>query len=93
MPEAVWRAKSPEELCWHQWGEAHFVFDPRSGQTHFLNELGAKILRLLTGPPLTGNSIYTNILKIYSVDNDSALMDAIRETLGQLDDLGLVEQG
>ena len=90
MPEALWEVKSPASLCWHRWGEAHFVFDPASGQTHFINELANQIIKFLSGAALTADSLYSNLLETYFVDDDPVLLDAIRATLKQLDDLGLI---
>jgi PqqD family protein of HPr-rel-A system len=90
MPEVVWGVKSPAELCWHRWGEAHFVFDPASGQTHFLNELGAQSIRILADTALTAEGLYAHFLAQYSIEDDRVLLDSIRATLKQLDDLGLV---
>ena len=41
--ERRWRVDPDAQLVWRRWGEAHFAFDLRSSQTHFLNELAVEL--------------------------------------------------
>lgn len=85
-----WCARSPGDLGWHQWGEAHFAFDPASGQTHFLNELAAETIKLLSAEKLSAEKLYTRLIQLYAVDEDAALLTSLQTTLAQLDELGLI---
>ena len=79
---------------WRRWGEAHFVFHPASGQTHFLNEIAAAILHALELGPVTAadlQSLVTTRFEI-QIEDFATLQESIAETLGSLDRLGLVSQ-
>jgi len=88
--EHFWQTKSPDNLSWHQWNEAFFIFDEQSGQTHFLNELAAYSVRFLSGTVTSAEALYRAILSQYAIEEDPALLKAIQTTLGRLDELGLV---
>ena len=80
-----------DRLIWRQWGEAHFVFHPASGQTHFLNELAAFAVRAIACAPKSTAEIYTAMLAAYALDDAPDLREALRDILVNLDHLGLVE--
>ena len=87
----AWRTREPSDLRWHNWDQAHFVFDPASGQTHFLNELGAFIVDLLSNSTLTIDEIRSAIQDHLDTEYDPLLVDALHDTVGELDNLGLIE--
>ncbi len=77
-------------LLWRSWGDAHFAFDPRSGQTHFLNSVAVEVYHLLEGGGLEVGEIYQALLARYDIDDDEALQSAIETSLTVLDRLGIV---
>ncbi len=89
-PEPRWRVDADVHLVWRSWGEAHFAFDPRSSQTHFLNELAVAVHRLLENAPQTADELYRALLTRYDLDEDDALLEALNATLLVLDRLGLI---
>lgn len=88
--ERRWRADPEARLVWRQWGEAHFAFDPRSSQTHFLNELAVELYSQLQNAPLTADELYRAVLAHHDIDEDEALRAALDATLMVLDRLGLI---
>lgn len=67
------------------------AFNPLSGQTHFLNGLSFEVLSLLHESDGLSRS---QIANEFSNGNDSAELDAFRQSLGthlsDLDELGLI---
>ena len=87
-----WTRLADDRLIWRQWGEAHFVFHPASGQTHFLNEIAAfAVQRLAEGPASTAD-LCAATCDAYDVEDGPDLRDAIAHTLLNLDLLGLVQR-
>lgn len=89
-PEPRWRVDADVQLVWRSWGEAHFAFDPRSSQTHFLNELAVAVHTLLENEPQTADELYRTLLTRYELDEDDALLETLNATLLVLDRLGLI---
>jgi len=86
-----WLADSNARLAWRHWGDAHFAFDPRSHQTHFLNTLAVEVVGLLNDRPQTLAEIHRALISRYDVDDDDeALLEAIQSSLTVLDRLGIV---
>lgn len=85
-----WRADPNARLLWRHWGEAHFAFDPRSHQTHFLNDLAVELYGLLQETPLTADELYRALLARHGIDEDEALREALNATVMVLDRLGLI---
>ena len=73
MPNRRWMADPAAGLLWRSWGDAHFAFDPRSGQTHFLNSVAVEVYHLLEGGGLEVGEIYQALLARYDIDDDEAL--------------------
>jgi PqqD family protein of HPr-rel-A system len=88
--ERRWRADPAAQLVWRRWGEAHFAFDPRSCQTHFLNELAVESYAQLQIASLTADELYRAVLARHDIDEDDALRDALDATVMVLDRLGLI---
>ena len=88
--EIRWVAPKVSALKWRSWGEAHYAFDPRSHQTHFLNTLAVEVLDELAIQPRSLTEIYEGMLERYHLTDDPALLAAIESTLVVLDHLGLV---
>jgi len=90
-PEQSWLADPTARLVWRQWGDAHFAFDPRSHQTHFLNTLAVEVVALLDEHPKTLAEIHRALTDRYEVDDDDeSLLEAIQSSLNVLDRLGII---
>ena len=87
-----WSLKPPGEFGKLTWSDVSFVFDPSSGQTHFLNEVSVGIIDVLRRGPLPAPLLADRIRERYAIDEDERLLDAIVNALDQMDALGLVEQ-
>ena len=97
MPDSTtdrrWLADSSAKLVWRHWGDAHFAFDPRSHQTHFLNTLAVEVVDILDDRPRTVAEILRALTERHDVeDEDDALLEAIQSSLNILDRLGIVRR-
>ncbi len=90
-PEPNWLADPTARLVWRQWGDAHFAFDPRSHQTHFLNTLAVEVVDLLDERPRTLAGIHRALIERHEVeDDDEGLLEAIESSLNVLEHLGII---
>ncbi len=91
ITEPRWVAPPFPRLRLYPLGGEYAVFNPFSGQTHFLNELSFEVLRLLHE---SGGLSPSQIINAFSDGNGSAELDAFRQSLGthlsDLDELGLI---
>ena len=80
-------------LHWKYWEEDYILFNEASGQTHFLNELGAAILKLFeqAAAPLNINEIYERLAASCDLIIDTEMQSYIGSLLVDLDGLGLIE--
>lgn len=90
-PAPRWKAVAGDDLCWRHWGEASYVFDARSGQTHFLNALAVEILQVLGEAPKTADEACRILLDRYGADDDEDFRVAVATSLSVMDNLGLVD--
>jgi PqqD family protein of HPr-rel-A system len=89
--EQGWLADPTVRLIWRKWGDAHFAFDPRSHQTHFLNTLAVEVVALLDERPKSLAEIHLALTERYEVDDDDdSLLEAIQSSLNVLDRLGII---
>lgn len=85
-----WTAVSERCLTWKQYGDVFYLYDERSNQTHFVNQLSADILSYLQSAALTSDELYFTILDQFEIEADEILRDALATTLTVLDHLGLI---
>jgi PqqD family protein of HPr-rel-A system len=85
-----WAIECSSQLIYQQWGDAHFVFHPASGQTHYLNQSCVDVLELLAEKPLSNKALYQQLLERYSIDEDAELREAIARVMPLLEQLGVV---
>lgn len=85
-----WSARHEPPLLRHRWGDALFVYHPASGQTHYLNELGAEVLDLVASEPLALPELYARLLARHAIDDDPELREVLTGLLPLLDHLGIV---
>lgn len=87
-----WNATASANLRWRSWGTVHFVFDIRSSQTHFLNQLAVEIFAMLQERPLTAADVHDALRLHYDFDDDQSLIEAVDASLLALDRSGLIER-
>lgn len=88
--DARWSARHEPPLLHHRWGDALFVYHPASGQTHYLNALGAEVLELVASEPLALSELYTRLLARHAIDDDPELREVLTGLLPLLAHLGIV---
>ena len=64
-----WVRPPGDDLVWRSWGEANFVYHVASGQTHFLNALGAWILRDLGPAPASRDEVCARLTAAFMFRN------------------------
>ncbi len=84
----AYHSVSPPLSC--HWGEAHFVYHPESGQTHFVNQSCAEVLALIQQRPCTTEEIYAKMLTTHGIDEDSTLRESVESIVELLVRLGVL---
>lgn len=79
------------ELAWRQWNGKFVVFNPASGDTHFLNALAGAILQLLESEVLTVEQIVSHLQDVSDDPLDDELVDEIHHLVEKFDTVGLIE--
>lgn len=91
-PACRWQAVDPDKLEWASWGDGeHFLFNPASGQTHLLNDLGRALLDDLARQPANAAELAG---QLYHPDHGlpvPAFTELVAEQLRQLAVMQLVE--
>lgn len=77
-------------LMWTQCGEEYIVFHRASGETHYLNDLSALILRLLEREPDTTHGIHQELIDMLGVSPGVEVEQQIDSLLARFEQLGVV---
>lgn len=85
-----WIRPRDDALVWETIGEANFVYHPASGQTHYLNQLGAWLLTALESRAHTAAELIAALLAAHAAEPSAELDDAVAGTLRVLHGLGLI---
>ncbi|QOJ08395.1 HPr-rel-A system PqqD family peptide chaperone [Nitrosomonas sp. H1_AOB3] len=72
------------------WEGEFTVFQPESGKTHFLNEMGLKILTILDQSPATLETVCKALSEYFSLQPDKDFPGQIAKTLHRFETLGLI---
>lgn len=72
------------------WDGEFTVFQPESGKTHFLNEMGLQILTILDRSPATLETICKALSEHFSLQPDKDFPQQIAKTLHRFEALGLI---
>ncbi|MXS84752.1 HPr-rel-A system PqqD family peptide chaperone [Nitrosomonas sp. HPC101] len=72
------------------WDGEYTVFQPESGKTHFLNEMGLKILLILDQSPATLGTLCQELSEYFTLLPDAKFSGQIMKTLQRYEALGLV---
>ncbi|WP_324519686.1 HPr-rel-A system PqqD family peptide chaperone [Nitrosomonas europaea] len=86
-----WRLNSSlSSIRIKNWGGEFTVFQPESGKTHFLNEMGLQILTILDRSPATLETICKALSEYFSLQPDKDFPGQIAKTLHRFETLGLI---
>ncbi len=87
-----WKPVSFSSLRIEKWDEGVTVFQPDSGKTHFLNEMGLQIILNLNQSSATEDEIYKTLAEQFQLADDKIFYPQIIGTLHRFDELGLIEK-
>lgn len=90
MPHA-WLAPDYAELLRERLEGEHFVYNPRTGHTHVLNESGLSLLESIAEQALTAEQLAQRLRLDGAEEDVRALRELLEQQLRQLQLLGLVE--
>lgn len=85
-----WRTAGFSLLRIENWDGEFTVFQPESGKTHFLNEIGLKILFILDQSPATLDVLCRKLSEYFTLLPDAHFPGHIARTLERYEVLGLV---
>ncbi len=88
----IWRLQSNRSLRWENWGDQSSLYQVASGETHFLNPLGAAILMQLESSPASLKDLCERLSMEFDVAPDAALRTQIAASLTRFDELGLIQR-
>lgn len=77
-------------LRWRRYEDAWFAYDPRSGQTHFLNRAAVSVLDLLRAGPRSLREVESALCAAHAAEPDPELASVLEDTVRVMDALGLV---
>ena len=86
-----WKINPDCQFYWRHWEEEYILFNAASGQTHYLNSLGADILHLLQEKTLHSDELNQKISEKYDLQLDHETRQYITGVLASMDELGLIE--
>lgn len=85
-----WCASDFSPLRIENWDGEFTVFQPESGKTHFLNEMGLQILTILDRSPATLETVCKALSEYFSLQPDKDFPGQIAKTLYRFEVLGLI---
>lgn len=92
MAPTSWFVPRPGALKWRAWDASFVVFDPASGDTHFLNGLAGAVLKLLESGPASFEDVIRALENASDGPIDIDLHEDIRALIDKLDGVGLIER-
>lgn len=92
MVKGCWQTIGFLSLCIENWDGEFTVFQPESGKTHFLNEMGMKILVVLNQSPMTLAVLCQQLSEYFTLSSDAEFSKQIAQTLLRYEALGLVSK-
>lgn len=87
-----WRSVDFSSLRVEEWNEEFTVFQPDSGKTHFLNQMGMSIISYLDQSPASETDICRFLITQFQLVPDQNFPLQINKTLNRFDALGLIEK-
>ena len=79
-------------LSWVCWDVQWLVYDSRSGDTHYLDQVSADALRLLERAPQSPASLTGSLARQLGINNTVEIERQVLTLVEQLLDLGLVDK-
>lgn len=92
MCKVFWKTYDFSSLRVENWEGEFTVFQYESGKTHFLNEMGLRILTILDQSPTSLDTLCQKLSKYFTLQPDSQFSEQIVRTLRRYEALGLVEK-
>ncbi|WP_074748082.1 HPr-rel-A system PqqD family peptide chaperone [Nitrosospira multiformis] len=90
--KVCWRSTGFSSLRVEAWDEEFTVFQPGSGKTHFLNQMGLQIISSLDQSPASADDICRFLSEQFQVPYDQNFLWHIMKTLHRFDELGLIKK-
>lgn len=91
-PVGHWQAPDLDQFHWASWGEGEsFLYNPASGQTHLLNDLGRALLDSLADDAQTAQSLADGLYHPECGLSPGSFTDIVQQHLAQLALLQLVQ--
>jgi PqqD family protein of HPr-rel-A system len=75
----------------HCWDGDYVVYNPLSGNTHFLDIMSGEVLEAIIAGRTTLRQLCAHMAEFLDVANDARIEESVREILTALDELGLIE--
>lgn len=86
-----WQSVSFSSLRVEEWDEEFIVFQPDSGKTHFLNQMGMQILVGINQSPASVDEICEFLAEQFKLTSDQIFSQQIIKTLHRFEELGLIK--
>ena len=86
-----WRVAGSKPLRWRSWAGDFVVFSPLSGQTHSLDIVTGRVLKLIMSGSSSFDDLRLEISTFLEVDNDNHLAQTISDILSRMEEVGLIE--
>lgn len=87
-----WQSVNSSSLQIEEWNGEFIVFQPDSGKTHFLNQMGIQIISRLDQSPASADEICKFLAEQFQLTSDQNFSRQIVKTLHRFDELGLIEK-
>ncbi|MCC6917183.1 HPr-rel-A system PqqD family peptide chaperone [Nitrosomonas sp.] len=85
-----WQVHGFSSLRIENWDGEFTVFQPESGKTHFLNEMGLQVLIMLGQSPVTLEGLCQKLSEYFTLLPDTQFPEQIARTLQRFEALGLI---
>lgn len=86
-----WRVAGNKPLKWRCWAGDYVVFNPLSGQTHFLDIFAGHVLKLIMSGTPSVSELRSDAARYLEVEADHRLAQTVEELLRRLEEVGLIE--
>jgi len=88
----AWRARPADEVVWLALDDDYVLYHRGSGKTHFLNAASKYLLRDVLTAPKTAAEAAAELARHEGVAAEPKFVIVVRQTLEQLDHLGLIDR-
>ena len=92
LSEIYWRSVNFLSLQIEEWNGEFTIFQPDSGKTHFLNQMGLQVILNLNQAPATEDEIGRILAQQFQQVLDQEFSLQINKILHRFDALGLIEK-